>query len=75
MLAVASSYGVYLYDAKTLVAIDFFETDSWMSSVAFNFDGSLLASGSDDNAINLCCTYFSQAIVKAFKSIWLHQNQ
>jgi len=75
MLAVASSYGVYLYDAKTLAEIDFLETNAWMTSVAFNFDVSLLASGSVDNTIDLCCTYFSQAIVKAFKSIWLHQNQ
>jgi WD40 repeat protein len=75
MLAVANSYGVYLYDANTLEEIDFFETNKKMTSVAFNFDSSLLASGSVDNTIKLCCTYFSQAIVKAFKSIWLHQNQ
>ena len=53
MLAVASSIGIYLYDAKTLAEIDFLETNASMSSVAFNFDGTMLASGSYDKTIKL----------------------
>jgi WD40 repeat protein len=53
MLAVAGSIGVYLYDAKSLSEIYLFETNAWMYSVAFNFDGSLLASGGYDGSIIL----------------------
>jgi hypothetical protein len=46
LLAVASSLGIYLYDAETLAEIRFIETDAWVRSVAFSPDGRLLASGS-----------------------------
>ena len=50
MLAVASSYGVYLYDTFSQAEINFIETDTVMSSIAFSPDGSLLASGSNEQA-------------------------
>jgi WD40 repeat protein len=53
VLAVACYYGIYLYDAKTLAEIDFPDTNAEMTSVAFNFDGSILASGSSDKTIKL----------------------
>ena len=49
LLAVASSIGIYLYDAGTLQEVRFIATDAWVLSVAFSPDGQMLASGSDDN--------------------------
>ncbi|MGC8947394.1 MAG: WD40 repeat domain-containing protein, partial [Anaerolineae bacterium] len=46
LLAVASSLGVYLYDAETLEEIRFLESPAWVTSVAFSPDGRLLASAS-----------------------------
>ncbi len=53
LLAVASSLGVYLYDAKTLEEVRFFETEAWVNSIAFSPDGRLLASGSGDGTVQL----------------------
>jgi len=44
-LAVTSSLGIYVYDAKTLDVRLFIETDSSALSVVFSSDGALLASG------------------------------
>ena len=48
LLAVASSIGIYLYDAGDLREVEFLKTESSVNSVAFSPDGSLLASGSGD---------------------------
>ena len=53
LLAVASSLGVYLYDAETLEEVRFIECDAWVASVAFSPDGATLASGSWDNTVRL----------------------
>ena len=43
LLAVASSLGIYLYDAETWEALRLIETDTWVASVAFSPDGTLVA--------------------------------
>jgi WD40 repeat protein len=48
LLAVASSLGVYLYDAETLEEVRFIETHAYVRGVAFSPDGATLASGSGD---------------------------
>ncbi len=53
LLAVASSLGIYLYDAQTLEEVRFIETDSWVASVAFSPDGQTLASESWDGTVRL----------------------
>jgi len=53
ILAVASSIGVWLYDAHTYAEIGLMESNAWVASIAFSPDGSLLASGSWDNTIKL----------------------
>ena len=45
-MALASSIGVYMYDARTLEEEWFVETDAKIYSVAFSPDGETLASGS-----------------------------
>jgi len=46
LLAVASSLGIYLYDAQTLAEVRFIETEGGVGSVAFSPDEETLASGS-----------------------------
>jgi len=53
LLAVASSIGIYLYDAQTLEEVRFIEINAWVTSVAFSPDGTRLASGSKDGTVRL----------------------
>jgi WD40 repeat protein len=48
LLAVASSRGVYLYDAGTLADVRFIPIEHWTYGVAFSPDGRLLAALSED---------------------------
>ena len=51
-LAVASSIGIWIYDAQTGEELDLYTGHTGpVNSVAFSPDGSTLASGSEDNAI------------------------
>jgi WD40 repeat protein len=50
---VASSLGVYLYDAETLERVRYIETEDPVLSVAFSPDGATLASGWHDNTVQL----------------------
>ena len=52
-LAVASSIGVWLYDAATYQKLALFSTARMVNCVSFSPDGIILASGSEDNAIKL----------------------
>lgn len=45
LLAVASSLGIYLYDAQTGTEINFIPTDVWIESVVFSPDSTMLAAG------------------------------
>ena len=53
-LAVASSIGVWIYDAQTGEELDLYtgHTD-WVESVSFNADGTTLATGSRDDTVRL----------------------
>ena len=53
LLVVASSVGIYLYDARTLEEVRFIETNIWVNSVAFSPDGQTLASGAGDGTVRL----------------------
>jgi len=53
MMAVASSLGIYIYDENTFSQINFIETGTWVSSIAFSPDGATLISGSRDKTIRL----------------------
>ena len=53
LLAMASSLGVYLYDAETLAEVRFMPSDAPVLSAAFSPDGRLLASGSADGMARL----------------------
>ncbi len=53
LLAVASSLGVYLYEAETQAQVRFIKTGVRVSSVAFSPDGATLALGAHDNTVQL----------------------
>ncbi len=52
-LAVASSIGVFLYDAGTLEEVRYIPTDAQVQSIAFAPDGQTLASGALDRTVRL----------------------
>ena len=53
LLAVASSLGVHLYEAETQAEVGFIKTGGRVSSVVFSPDGATLASGADDETVQL----------------------
>ncbi len=53
LLAVATSLGIYLYDAATLEQVRLIQTGVWINSVTFSPDGQMLASGADDGTTRL----------------------
>lgn len=48
LIAVASSIGVYLYDAQTLALLRFLPSPGWVDTVAFSPDGRMIAAGVRD---------------------------
>ena len=52
-LAVASSIGIWMYDAKTGEALDLLATNTWVESVSFSPDGQILATGNWDSNVRL----------------------
>ena len=52
-LAVASSLGVYLYNAGTLQEVMFIPTATWPVKVAFSPDGTMVATGSSEGLVQL----------------------
>lgn len=53
ILAVGSSLGIYFFNSSTLQMTRFIPTDSWVRTVAFSPDGSMLVSGSYDAIVRL----------------------
>src|SRR5574338_1205438 len=53
MIAVATPAGVYLYDAESFEETRFIESKSWLSSIAFAPDESLLALGALDGSVQV----------------------
>ena len=51
--AVATPGGVYIYDSESFEETQFIESKSWLSSMAFSPDGTLLALGSLDGSIQV----------------------
>ncbi|MGB0386827.1 MAG: AAA-like domain-containing protein [Ardenticatenaceae bacterium] len=52
-LAVASSLGIYLYNAQTLEQVNYIESNAAVLGVAFSPDRQTVASASDDNRVRL----------------------
>ncbi|MFQ5923826.1 MAG: WD40 repeat domain-containing protein, partial [Anaerolineales bacterium] len=52
-LAMASTLGIYLYDATTQEALWFKETDDWQTTIAFARDGSQIVSGGRDGKASI----------------------
>src|SRR6185503_16502851 len=52
-LALASSQGIFLYDAETLTEVTSIETGTQVWSIAFSPDGKLLASSLADHSVRL----------------------
>ena len=49
LFAVASTIGIYLYDAEIFEVVDFLESDRWARSIAFSPDGVYLAFSTHDD--------------------------
>lgn len=54
--AVASSIGIFIFDAKNLQLEKFIDTRSWVTSIDFSPDGQTLVSGDRDGLIQLWST-------------------
>lgn len=53
LLAIATSLGVYLYDAQGMKRLDMLSTPGWSNSVAFSPDGKFVAAGGWDYAVTI----------------------
>lgn len=49
LIAVASSIGVYLYDAQTLALVRYLPSPGWVDTVIFSPDGQRIAAGAHDD--------------------------
>ncbi|MBI5824421.1 MAG: protein kinase [Chloroflexi bacterium] len=52
-MAVASSIGIFIFDANSLQLEKFIDTRSWVTSIDYSSDGQLLVSGDRDGLIQL----------------------
>ncbi len=52
-IALSSSTGIWIYDAKSLKEISEFATDDWISSLAYSPDGKMIAAWYPDGSVGL----------------------
>jgi len=70
-VAVASSIGIFVFDAQTLQLTKYIDTRSWITRLVFSPDGKMLASGDRDGLIQLWGTTTWQEVKSPFSG---HKN-